>query len=106
MMRSEEQALARTISIITTCMARLEHLKLSLPAMLAQPGAEVVVVDFSCPQQTGDYVAKHFGRARVVSVPGEQSFSNWKARNAGAAAATGDLLLFCDADTVLAENAA
>jgi glycosyltransferase involved in cell wall biosynthesis len=40
-----------------------------------------------------------------VKVEGEEFFSNWKGRNAGAAAAKGDVLIFCDADTILAENA-
>jgi len=92
-------------SIITTCMGRLEHLKESLPAMLAQPDCEVIVVDYSCPQGTGDYVAEHFPAARVVRVEGREVFSNWAARNAGAAQATGSILVFCDADTVLRADA-
>lgn len=73
--------------------------------MIEQPGSEVIVVDFSCPQKTGAYVKTHFPSVRVVSVDGEQYFSNWKARNAGASAATGEVLLFCDADTILDEGA-
>lgn len=92
-------------SIITTCMGRLDHLKESLPAMLAQPDCEVIVVDWSCPQGTGDYVAEHFPAARVVRVEGKETFSNWAARNAGAAEAKGAVLIFCDADTVLRPNA-
>lgn len=87
-------------SIITTCMGRLDHLKESLPRMLGQRDSEVIVVDWSCPQGTGDYVAKHFPEARVVKVPGKKTFSNWAARNAGAAEAKGAILIFCDADTV------
>ena len=60
-------------SIVTTCMGRLDHLKESLPAMLAQPDSEVIVVDYSCPQGTGDYVAKHFPAARVVRVEGREN---------------------------------
>ena len=92
-------------TIVTTCMGRLEHLKESLPAMLAQADCEVIVVDYSCPQGTGDYVAKHFPAARVVRVEGRKVFSNWAARNAGAAHATGAVLVFCDADTVLRAGA-
>src|SRR4029453_19625824 len=72
--------------------------------MLAQD-AEVIVVDYSCPEGTGDYVGRHFPSARVVWVEGEMGFSNWKARNRGADAATSDVLVFCDADIILAENA-
>ncbi|MEO7655701.1 MAG: glycosyltransferase [Sphingomicrobium sp.] len=92
-------------SIITTCMGRLEHLRQTLPRLLELPDAEVVVVDYSCPQSTAQYVAEHFPAARVVKVKGAETFSNWKARNAGAAAATGRILIFCDADTLLKADA-
>lgn len=97
--------MARTFSIITTCKGRLEHLKKSLPKMVAQSCDEVIVVDFSCPQGTGDFVSAKFPSVRLVSVEGQEHFSNWKARNAGAAAATSDVLIFIDADTLLAADA-
>jgi len=73
--------------------------------MVAQSAAEVIVVDFSCPEAAGDWVASNFVSARVVSVEGQKHFSNWKARNAGAAIATSEVLVFVDADTVLADGA-
>jgi glycosyltransferase involved in cell wall biosynthesis len=94
-----------TFSIITTCKGRLEHLKLSLPAMLAQADSEVIVVDYSCPESAADYVDAQFPKARTVRVEGEEAFSNWKARNAGAAVARGAFLVFCDADIVVAADA-
>lgn len=96
---------ARTFSIITTCKGRLDHLKVSLPRMIAQSAHEVIVVDYSCPQGTGEFVSANFPKARLVSVPGQEHFSNWKARNAGAAAAQSDVLIFVDADTILADGA-
>ena len=95
----------RSFSIITTCKGRLDHLKRSLPHMLEQNGAEVIVVDYSCPDGTADYVEEHFPSVRVVRVEGEAGFSNWRARNRGAAAASSNVLIFCDADTILAEGA-
>lgn len=86
-------------------MGRLEHLKLSLPKMLQCGGQEVIVVDYSCPDGTAGYVTKHFPSVRVVSVEGEKHFSNWRARNAGAELARTDVLVFCDADTLLADHA-
>ncbi len=88
-------------SIITACKNRLSHLKTSLPVMLAQPESEVVVVDFTCDEGTADFVSSHYPAARVVSVPDRAYFSNWEARNAGAAAATGEWLVFVDADIIL-----
>jgi len=88
-------------SIVTTCKNRLSHLRESLPAMLAQEDAEVIVVDFSCAEGTAAYVRAHHPGVKVVEVPGRDTFSNWEARNKGAAAATGDWLVFADADIVL-----
>ena len=95
----------RSFSIITTCKGRLDHLKQSLPRMVRQDGAEVIVVDYSCPEGTADYVEEHFPSVRVVRVEGESGFSNWRARNRGAEVASSDVLVFCDADTILAEDA-
>ena len=94
----------RSFSIITTCKGRLEHLKQTLPRMLEQASAEVIVVDYSCPDGTAAWVRKHFPAARVVTVEGETGFSLWKARNAGAAIAKGTFLIFCDADILLARD--
>src|SRR3954471_12220533 len=91
-------ALARTFGIITTCMGRLDHLKQSLPKMVAQGCHQVIVVDYSCPQHSGEYVRNNFPSVRVVSVAGQEHFSNWRARNAGASVATADVLVFVDAD--------
>lgn len=97
--------MARTFSIITTCKGRLDHLKQSLPKMAAQGAKEVIVVDFSCPQGTGEFVSANFPSVRLVSVKGQTHFSNWKARNAGASVAGGEVLVFIDADTLLADGA-
>ncbi len=73
--------------------------------MVGQGANEVIVVDYSCPQGTGEFVREYFPAVRVVSVTGEEHFSNWKARNAGASIASSDVLVFVDADTLLAEGA-
>jgi glycosyltransferase involved in cell wall biosynthesis len=96
---------ARTFAIVTTCKGRLEHLKASLPRMVAQNCNEAIVVDYSCPQGTAAYVSENFPSVRVVPVEGQTHFSNWRARNAGAAVASSDVLVFVDADTILAEGA-
>ena len=73
--------------------------------MVAQPFHEVIVVDYSCPEGTAAFVSKNFPSVRVVSIEGQTHFSNWKARNAGAAVATSNVLVFVDADTLLADGA-
>jgi len=93
--------MAAKFSIVTTCKGRLDNLKQSLPTFLAQTGAEVVVVDYDCPDGTGRYVAEHFPQVRVVPVPDKPKFNSSHARNLGAAAATGDFLVFLDADMMI-----
>jgi len=88
-------------SIITTCKGRLSDLRQSLPTFVAQAGAEVVVVDYDCPDGTGRYVAEHYPQVRVVAVADKAKFNSSHARNAGAAEATGDFLVFLDADMVI-----
>jgi hypothetical protein len=51
------------------------------------------------------FVKHNFPSAKVVSVAGKMYFSNWEARNRGAALAATEILIFCDADTILADNA-
>ncbi len=85
-------------------MGRLEHLKQSLPRMIEQPDAEVIVVDYSCPQGTAAYVDENFPQVEVVSVPNRLTFAICEARNAGAAVAKGKWLVFVDADTILHPN--
>jgi glycosyltransferase involved in cell wall biosynthesis len=99
----ERRHMPRTYSIITTCKGRLQHLQRSLPTFLAQPDAEVVVVDYDCPQGTGNWVRTHFPAARVERVSHAPIFNLSRARNIGARAARAPWLVFCDADNVLSD---
>jgi glycosyltransferase involved in cell wall biosynthesis len=56
------------------------------------------VVDYSCPEKTGDWVEANFPQAKVVRVEGQDGFNPSRARNAGAAAAASEWLFFIDAD--------
>ena len=96
----------RKYSIITTCKARLENLKRSLPQFCKQQGlAEVVVVDYDCPQNTAAYVEARYPFCNIVSVTnGGEGFNLSHARNIGAQHSKGDMLLFFDADIIIADD--
>lgn len=87
-------------SIITTCKGRLHHLRQSLPCFVAQKDAEVIVVDYDCPDNTADYVREHFPSVKVVKLADRPIFNLSKARNAGVNIASGETFLFLDADII------
>ena len=73
----------------------LEH---SLPAACAQPGAEVVVIDNGCGDETAALASRH--GARVLTLDRRLSYA--AAINAGVAATAGDdAVLLLNADCVL-----
>lgn len=93
-----------SISIITVCKGRLSHLKESLPSFLNQPDCEVIVVDYDCPERSGEFVEENYPAAKVVKVENRPYFNNWAARNHGGAAATGTIVAFLDADIIVGEG--
>ncbi len=93
------------LSIIVPCKGRLEHLKQSLPTLVAQgDGLEIVVVDYDCPDGTADWVRASHPAVRVVQVADRPLFNVSAARNLGAADASGEWLAFLDADVKVAEG--
>jgi len=92
------------LTYITTCKGRLEHIKQTLPKIAGQPNVQCVVVDYSCPENTGDWVASHFPQVKLVRVIGKEDFNASCARNLGAQAATTRWLGFFDADVILAPD--
>jgi len=86
---------------VTTCMGRLSHLQQSLPRMVEQPNCCCVVVDYSCPEQAGDWVERNFPQVKVVRCPGHQVFHRSAAKNAGAFAAQTPSICLIDADVLL-----
>ncbi|QKQ25500.1 glycosyltransferase family 2 protein [Candidatus Reidiella endopervernicosa] len=91
-----------TTDIIITCMGRLEHLQQSLPLAITQQNSHCIVVDYSCPENSGDWVENNHPDVTVVRVPGQNQFNLSAARNAAIDHATGEWLLFIDADALLA----
>ena len=87
-----------TFDIVITCKGRLEHLKQTLPLAVAQPDAQVFVVDYSCPDNSGDWVEANYPSVKVVRVPGREHYNRSESRNAGARAGDSPWLLFMDAD--------
>ena len=79
-------------------------MKESLPTFVAQLDAEVIVVDYDCPDKTKDFVAANFPTVKIVEVIDEPKFLVTKARNLGAAIATGEILAFIDADICLEQD--
>lgn len=92
------------LSIVTTCKNRLHHLQQTLPLMLQQTSAEVIVVDYGCGQGTADWVVRNHPQARVVKVDDDPGFCLARARNIGAANASQPFLCFADADTIFQKN--
>lgn len=91
---------AANFSIITTCKGRLGHLQQTLPAMASQPGVEVVVVDYDCPEGTADWVKRYYPTVNTIKVENRPTFNASEGRNLGAAAANGHWLCFMDADVI------
>lgn len=89
------------LCFIITCKGRLDHLKQTLPTVVAIPQSVCVVVDYSCPQNTGDWVEQHYPSVRVVRVSGQKYYMPCHARNQGAAIVTEPWLCFLDADVKL-----
>ena len=94
--------MSRSLSLITTCKGRLDHLQKTLPLMAKQTEAECIVVDYGCPQGTADWVAANFPRVKVVRINDDPMFNQCRAKNIGAIAAETSLVCFVDADIELA----
>lgn len=91
-----------TVAFITTCKGRLHHLQQTLPLMVAQGADQIVVVDYDCPDRTGDWVEANHPGVQVARVRDEPEFILARARNVGAKLATTDWLVFIDADIKIA----
>ena len=83
------------ISIIIPTLNAASRLGVTLAAIVAVPGVEVVLVDGGSTDETVD-IAQSFGMRVLVAEPGRAH-----QMNVGAAAAGGDIFLFLHGDTVL-----
>jgi hypothetical protein len=91
------------VSVIVPCYNAAKTLAPCLRSVLAQTHRphEVIVVDDASDDATMDILAGH--PVRVLRLPENRGVS--RARNAGAAAAQGDVLFFVDADVALRPDA-
>ena len=98
------------IHVVVPCMNRLAFLKVTAPAVIAQPQFRYSLVDFSCREGSGDWLTAAFpkevaqGRVSVVRVPGHQYFHKTIALNVGCRHALdsgADYVCVLDGDTLL-----
>jgi glycosyltransferase involved in cell wall biosynthesis len=87
-----------SIAFVTTCKGRLQHIKETLPLIVAQSPDEVVVVDYACPDRVGDWVEANYPQVKVVRVTDDRGFCVARARNRGAAQTQSPWICFIDAD--------
>lgn len=101
---------APKVWVIVTCMGRLSFLKRTLPSVLAAVDATYCLVDYSCPERSGDWVRREYaeecrtGRIELVKSEGHATFHKAAALNVGAARAIrrgAEYLCFLDADTLV-----
>ena len=85
-------------AFVTTCKGRLHHLQQTLPLIVAEAPDEIVVVDYGCPQGSGDWVEANYPQVKVVRVTDDDGFRLARARNLGAAACSAPWICFIDAD--------
>jgi GT2 family glycosyltransferase len=88
---------AAPTTILMLSVDEAPRLRDSLPAAAAQPGAEVLVVDNACRDETGELARAH--GARHLRLPERVSYC--AAVNAGLAACDGEAVLLLNADCVL-----
>lgn len=84
-----------TISVIIPSLNEAENIEATLSGLVDLPNIEVIVVDGRSEDQTVD-IAKSLGVQAISANPGRAN-----QMNVGAQVASGDILLFLHADTVL-----
>lgn len=86
------------IAFVTTSKGRLHHIRETLPRIVGQAPAEIIVVDYGCPDGTAAWVEAHYPGVKVVRVDDDPGFCLPRARNLGAAQASAPWICFIDAD--------
>lgn len=98
-------AFLNKFNLIVTCKGRLLHLRQTLPLFVALPDCDVTVVDYGCPDGSGDWAAQNFPQVTVVRVEDDPGFNPSRARNIAARDSRSEYLFFVDADVKVAPEA-
>ena len=108
--RQTGSALAPRVSLLLPARDEESNLRLTLPGLLAQPAAEILVLDDGSQDETAtvvEEVAAGDPRVRLIAgdpLPRGWVGKTWACHQLGQAA-TGDVLVFCDADVILERGA-
>lgn len=87
-----------SIAFVTTCKGRLHHIQQTLPTLVSLLPDEIVVVDYDCPDNVGEWVRTYYPTVKVVSASDCADWNPSRARNLGAANCTAEWICFIDAD--------
>lgn len=90
-----------SIAFVTTCRKRLHHIQQTLPILAGSKADEVILVDYGCPDNSGDWVEANHPAVKVVRVTDDPDFCAARARNMGAAAASAEWLVMIDGDILI-----
>lgn len=104
------RAVGPRVSILVPARNEARRLPRTLPALLAQPADEILLLDDCSEDATAEIAESLVGDdSRVKVLTGRPLPDGWTGKNWAchqlAEAATGDLLVFCDADVRLAPGA-
>jgi len=93
------------LSIITVCFNAEKFIESTIQSVLSQtyPHIEYIIVDGASKDNTMGVIEKY--RSRIATVVSEKDKGLYDAMNKGMQLATGDYLLFLNADDVLADKA-
>lgn len=86
------------LAAITVCKNRLEDLRRTLPHLSDAGFDEVILVDYACPENCGDWARTNTPTVNVIVQSEDSGFNVSRARNLGAQAAKSDWFFFVDAD--------
>lgn len=74
---------------------------MSLASSYNKNGCENILVDWDCPQKSGEWTKTTYPETKVIQVPDKKYFHRTKPKNIGASEAVGEFLCFKDADVII-----